>query len=157
MLLAVLLGEELELTLLRNVASGSEPLDGLETRLVRLSGHNATLVHHQVRLLETTRRVICIAVHHHLARTNSRLTSTAHHVIAASYRIVLAHIILARHHVVLAILATVLATYTSVGRGTVVHGGVHLVLPKQHIFFKKGGISAHRKRTLLNGTTDPVL
>ena len=36
MLLAVLLGKELELALLRNVARGSQPLDGLETRLVRL-------------------------------------------------------------------------------------------------------------------------
>jgi hypothetical protein len=34
---------------------------------------------------------------------------------------------------------------------------VHVVLPKQHIFFKEGRVSSHRKRTVLNGPTDPGL
>ena len=143
MLLAVLLGEEFELALLGNVASGSQPLDGLEARLVRLAGHNATLVHHQIGLLEATRSVHSIAIHHHLARAHGRHASTTLHVVLAS------HVVLARH--------VVLATDTSIGHSIIIHGGVHVVLPKQHIFFKEGRIPADRKRTLLHRSTDPSL
>ena len=188
MLLAVLLGKEHKLALLGNIASGSQPLDGLETRLVRLPRHNAALVLHQVALLQPARCVGGTAVEHLLLGSHRRDATTtllvvvaasqvvpAHHVILTGHHVVPAHhvvlaTVLARHHVVLAavlaghhvVLAAVLASTAHHGR---IHGcglvsrhvSVHVVLPKQHIFFKERRVSSHRKRTVLDGPTDPSL
>ena len=151
MLPAVLLGKELELTLLGNVASGSQPLDGLETRPVRLSGHNATLVLHQITLLKAASRVGCTAVEHLLLGTDrGNATATLLAIVATSHSVVaLAHILAAvlAHHAVIPVHHFF----------AIVFGIFHLVLPKQHIFFKEGRVSPHRKRTVLNGPTDPFL
>ena len=93
-------GKQLELALLGNIASGSQPLDGLETRLVRLSRHNAALVLHQVALLETTRRVGGTAVEHLLLGPDSGDASTTVLVVVAASHVVLAAV-LTGHHVVL--------------------------------------------------------
>ena len=169
-------GKELELALLGNIASGSQPLDGLETRLVRLPRHNAALVLHQVALLKTTRRMGGAAVEHLLLGPDRRNASTTVLVVVAASHVVLTghHVVLAAvltgHHVVLAavltghhvVLAAVLASTTNLlivhGSGLISrHISVHVVLPKQDIFFKEGRVSPHRKRTVLNGPTDPGL
>jgi len=169
MLLAVLLGKELELALLRNVARGSQPLDGLETRLVRLPRHNAALVLHQVALLEPARRVGGTAIEHLLLGTDRGNASTARHVVVLARHVILAHhVVLTRHVILAAVLAHhavvgihVVATSTNLtvhGSGLIIrHSSVHVVLPKQHIFLKEGRVSSHRKRTVLNGPTNPGL
>jgi len=146
-------GKQLELALLGNIAGGSQPLDGPETRLVRLSRHNAALVLHQVALLETTRRVGGTAVEHLLLGTNRGNAGTAHHVLTGHHVVPAHHVVLTRHHVVpAAVLARSVDVCLSLFRNR-----IHLVLPKQHIFFKEGRVSPHRKRTVLNGPTDPGL
>jgi len=147
-------GKELELALLGNIASGSQPLDGLETRLVRLPRHNAALVLHQVALLEPARRVGGTAVEHLLLGAHRRnATTTVLVVVAASHHVVPAH-----HVILTAVLASTTNLLTVHGSGLISrHVSVHVVLPKQHIFFKEGRVSPHRKRTVLNGLTDPRL
>ena len=164
MLLAVLLGKELELALLGNIASGSQPLDGLETRLVRLSGHNAALVLHEVALLKTTRCVGRTAVEHLLLGSHRRDTTTTLLVIVAASQVVPAHhVVLTRIHSLCLCGDGLWLWFRVFGARKVLACDIeigfsgHLVLPKQHIFFKEGWVSAHRKRTVLNSATDPSL
>ena len=75
------LGKELEVALLGNVARLAEALDRLLAGGMGLSGNDATLVHHEVVLLETARRVVGRAVHDLDARSDghvrtARLTAT---------------------------------------------------------------------------------
>ena len=61
--LAHALAEQRELALLGREAQCTEALDGLQASCVLLPGNNAAaLSHHQVALLQTTRRVLCSSV-----------------------------------------------------------------------------------------------
>jgi len=87
-------GEELELALLGDVAGLAEAKNCLLASGMGLPGNDATLVHHEVTLLETARRVVRRAVHDLDAGADG-------HVAAA--RLTTRHVVLAAH--VVAVLA----------------------------------------------------
>ena len=74
--LAVLLGKQLERALLRGIAGLCKPGKRLLAGGMGLAAHNATLVHHQILLVETAGRVLRRAVPDLNTRTNRGDIST---------------------------------------------------------------------------------
>ena len=129
-----LLREELERALLRGVARGPKACKGLLAGRMGLAGDDATLVHHQVSLLEAAGRVVRRAVHDLDTRANGHVGTTG---LTTGHRVVLTHVLATVVAVVVVVHAVVVhAVVHATVVAVVVHVIVHSVSNETTYFFQ---------------------